>query len=491
MVAWRRLAASAVVVLALTAAGLGVTACTASEADLLQTLKTTTDDSTRQEAAARLAQLHSVAATKELMASAVTGGAAVDGLGALRDQYIVLLNDSVAKQSTPGDTLPKPTVDALKKVMDCLRTIGDARAIAGIGDLVCDPERQKAGFGAGDAALFPDLSALQQYGLAFLKRLKDDPAALEELVQAATLPGAMESTARVREAAAEVLAGNPEVVDPLIAARAATVDEDAVAAIDKLLVSIGDPAVAPLVSLLGAEVWPEDVLRRIGAGAVAPLTARLTDEELATRYAALGVLLGIGIDGDTTIAGRLARADAIPLLIAARQEAGYDDQRKAALGSILSAVGEPAIQPVMALAGTEAWAREVLAGMGAKAVPALMKALQNEDQAVKYGAADTLVLIQKANPQLVSELMAALEESDSKFIATNYPFYLRLGQEGTEDALIRALTKQGTKEMCDDYLQCGNEKLDAAARTWAAKHGYEVDSTAPGSQDGPQWGKAV
>ncbi len=468
----------------------GGRACTASEADLLETLKTATDDSARQEAAAQLAQLHSIAATKELIASAVTGGAAVDGLGALRDQYIILLNDSVAKQSTPGDTMPKPTVDALNKVMDCLWTIGDARAIAAIGDLVCDPERQKAGLGAGDAALSPDLSALQRHGLGLLKRVKDNPAALEALVQAATLPGAMESTAQVREAAAEVLAANPEAVDPLIEARDATDDEEVLAAVDKLLASIGDSAVAPLVALLGAEAWPEDVLRRIGAGAVSPLAARLTDEDPAIRYTALGVLLGMGIDGDTTIADRLARADTIPLLIAARQEAGFDGERNAALESILSAVGEPAIEPVMALVGTQTWAREVLAGMGAKAVPVLMKALQNEDQAVRYGAADALVLIQKANPQLVSELMAALEASDSKFIATNYPFYIRLGQEGTEDALIRALTKAGTKEMCVDYLNCGNEKLDAAARTWAAKHKYEVNTT-PGSHDGPQWGEGA
>jgi hypothetical protein len=494
MAGWRRLATGAALVLALLtiAAGLaaGLAACGTTEADLIQTLKTATADTDRKDAAATLARLHSLAATNELKAAGAAGGAAADGLSALRDQSIALLGQTVTKYSVPGDTVPAQTVAALERVMDCLAAIGDSQSISALGGQVIDPERAKAGAPLIDEYSFPDLGDLQLYALDLLTKLKDEPGALDQLVQAATLVGSMDSTAGIREVAANTLAVTPEAVAPLIKARKASADEEVLAAIDGILTGIGQPAVEPLVALLGTESWAEVVLRSLGADAVGPVSTLLADSDPDVRYAALGVLLGIHTDGEASATDRLAEAEMIPLLIEARQQAVYDADQYAALEGVFSSIGEPAVAPLMALLSTESWAPAALAGIGAPAVPKLMEALKSKDQNVRFGAADSLVLIQKADPALVSDLMAALEESDTKFIAGNYPFYIRLGLAGTEDTLSRALDKNGTKDMCVDYLNCGNDKLAMAAESWAHKHGYTVITT-PGSHNGPQWGEGV
>jgi hypothetical protein len=493
MAGWRRLATGAVLLLALltvTASAAGLAACGTTEADLIQTLKTATADTDRQGAAAQLARLHSLAATNELMAAAAAGGAAADGLNALRDQSIALLDQTVTKYSVPGDTVPAQTVDALERVMDCLAAIGDSKSIGALGGQVIDPERGKAGAGLIDEHSFPDLGDLQLYALNLLTKLKADPAALDQLVQAATLVGSLESTVAIREAAAKTLVVTPEAVAPLIEARRASADEEVLTAVDGILTGIGRPAAEPLAALLGTESWAEVVLRSLGADAVGPVSALLAHSDPDVRYAALGVLLGMHTDGEASATEILAKAEMIPLLVEARQQATYDEESYSAIDGVFSSIGEPAVAPLMALLSTEPWAPSALARIGAPAVPKLMEALKSKDQNVRFGAADALVLVQKADPTLVSDLMAALEESDTKFIAGNYPFYIRLGLAGTEDTLIRALDKNGTKDMCVDYLNCGNDKLATAAESWAHKHGYTVITT-PGSHNGPQWGEGV
>jgi hypothetical protein len=176
--------------------------------------------------------------------------------------------------------------------------------------------------------------------------------------------------------------------------------------------------------------------------------------------------------------------------MAARSEAGYGSERDATIEKVLARIGEPAVPPIIALLGKKAWVNSVLTEIGKPAVAPLMAALRSSDYSVRMQAADVLVEMQSQDPTLVQPLMAALQESDLGFIAENYAFYIRLGLAGTEDTLIRALSKHGGKQMCVDYLNCGNEKLDAAARQWAANHGYTV-TTGQGYNSGPQWGEGT
>jgi hypothetical protein len=121
-------------------------------------------------------------------------------------------------------------------------------------------------------------------------------------------------------------------------------------------------------------------------------------------------------------------------------------------------------------------------------VPALLLKLRSADSDTRYAAAAVLVRMQSSDPESVASLMSALEKEDLKFIAANYTFYIRLGQAGTEDILARALRAHGNKRMGLDYLNCGNDQLDAAAREWGADHGYTVYSE-EGVYAEHQWGE--
>ena len=69
---------------------------------------------------------------------------------------------------------------------------------------------------------------------------------------------------------------------------------------------------------------------------------------------------------------------------------------------------------------------------------------------------------------------------------------MRLGKGGTESELVRAFRELGSPDTfptipwAADYLNSGNNKLEAAAREWMSAHGYtEVPSPIGG---GGGWG---
>jgi hypothetical protein len=58
---------------------------------------------------------------------------------------------------------------------------------------------------------------------------------------------------------------------------------------------------------------------------------------------------------------------------------------------------------------------------------------------------------------------------------------IRRGDESRIPELADLLTGYGTKALAEDYLNCGQPDLDAAARQWGSRHGYSV-STGSGSR---------
>lgn len=63
---------------------------------------------------------------------------------------------------------------------------------------------------------------------------------------------------------------------------------------------------------------------------------------------------------------------------------------------------------------------------------------------------------------------------------------VRIGEPGTETILIKALNKYNDKSMAEDFLNCGNNQLEEAAKKWARVHGY-MEWPDFGS-DSPTWG---
>jgi hypothetical protein len=133
-------------------------------------------------------------------------------------------------------------------------------------------------------------------------------------------------------------------------------------------------------------------------------------------------------------------------------------------------------------------AQTMLAEIGEPAVDPLIKLLKSRKSSVRFAAAAALVRIERNVPGTVAKLTAALKSKSLSAIARNYAFFIKLGRKGTEKLLRAALLKYGGKAMALDFLNCGNDALDAAAHTWASRHGYYVYST-PGSHSGPSWGE--
>jgi hypothetical protein len=463
------------------------TACT-SESDLVLTLETTVDPSLRQQAATNLALLHSVASTQKLAAAGKSNAIAQAGLESLRDAYVLLIGNTVAKAEAENNELSPKSLAALQSAVDCLGAIGDIASTEALGTLISGTERTRIDSGSIDYAV-PDLIDLQLHSLATLAGLSNDSGAVAQLVNAASLPGEATSTQSIRKAAAQALRSHPEAVDLLFQARvSASSDEAVCAAIDACLTEIGEPAVEKLVAALGDQTWTDEILAAIGPAAVPRVVEELDNKTPAVRYRSLGVLLRLFAKDETAVASVLADPKIIPFVMDARANATYGDERDAAAEAVLVRIGEPAVKSLVGHIGSDEWACDVLASIGADAVPALTTALGSSDKDVRFAAADILVQIQSTAPDSVSNLTADLDKENLKPIAANYAYYIRLGRAGSEGVLVKALNKYGDEAMAVDYLNCGNDTLDAAARKWANNHGYAVFTT-PGTTGGPQWGE--
>jgi len=438
------------------------------------------------------ASAEDLALTQRLVSAAASDATAGQGLAALRDEYALFINGTIEKAQASRKDFSDQTALALQDAVDCLAVIGDVPALEALGALVMQTEQAKAEEPSWRDPI-PDTLGLQLRALDAIAVMAGKSAvgeaALGQLMDAAMMPGDAISTVAIRDAALTALLEHPEAVDLLFEARvAAAGDEDLCRFLDGALAQAGEPAVDTLVAGLAEQDWTDEILAEIGAPAVDAAAEELDNSNARVRYRALGVLLRLFLEDEATVRDELVRAELVPLILDARLNATYGDERDRAAEAVLALIGEPAVEPVMALLMKEYWAAGVLGAIGESAVPALTAALDSDDRDLRFTAADVLVQIAKTEPTSVAALTAGLEDEDLKSISANYAYYIRLGQEGTEEVLAKALRKYGDKDMALDYLNCGNDALDAAAREWAADHGYQVH-TEEGTYGGPQWGE--
>jgi hypothetical protein len=69
----------------------------------------------------------------------------------------------------------------------------------------------------------------------------------------------------------------------------------------------------------------------------------------------------------------------------------------------------------------------------------------------------------------INFLTSAIDEGGTKIITKNYTFYIRLGQFGTVELLLKALDIYFNKERCVDLLNSGSNELESGASGIAAK----------------------
>jgi hypothetical protein len=84
-------------------------------------------------------------------------------------------------------------------------------------------------------------------------------------------------------------------------------------------------------------------------------------------------------------------------------------------------------------------------------------------------------------------LLEDMQSGDNKRMYNAVFTFICLGREDIISELVMILTKQGSKEMAEAYLNCGNEQLRMSAEGWANRYGYTIT---PGQGSSPvSWGK--
>ena len=199
------------------------------------------------------------------------------------------------------------------------------------------------------------------------------------------------------------------------------------------------------------------------------------------------------VDGGVRLAaiqslGRLQDARAAEPLLALLGKPGDDHMRSMvtwALGLLGDArTVEPLIRLLQQDPSSEVRAEAVraLANLkNARAVPALLAALESRETVVRDAAVEALPLID--DPRAAGAKRNLERQRDAWFreLAQNYFNYVRgaarpaAGTDRTIDDLCEALSRYGTKDMAQNFVNSGNGRLESAGRMWAENHGYVVE----------------
>jgi hypothetical protein len=168
-------------------------------------------------------------------------------------------------------------------------------------------------------------------------------------------------------------------------------------------------------------------------------------------------------------------------------DAWYENQNSTSLLNAVKGFENKAVTYLLDRIDTDTLAVDLLARFGKPIVNTMISKMKDDNQAVRFAAGDVLVRMLKYDPAAVDMLTSVIDAGGIKSIAKNYPFYIRLGQEGTEQLLLKALSAYFKTEMCLDYLNCGNSAVESGAIRIAEGHGYSVTQEF-GNFNGPQWG---
>ncbi|MBN1375274.1 MAG: HEAT repeat domain-containing protein [Dehalococcoidia bacterium] len=332
--------------------------------------------------------------------------------------------------------------------------------------------------------------------------------------------------------------GGPAVT-PLITALKAEATMTRIAAAEILGQIKASDAVVPLIEALGNN---DSVLRQMSAVALAnirveraavPLVAALKDSDGAVRSAAVEALVNIGLpavkplisalyDGvsyviqeDGTLLeirqeaamalGRIGDSGAVQPLATALQDADPYFSWDAA--GALALIGPPAVDTLIPLLTSidsqivrkAAW---TLGQIGApRAMEPLITVMKYGDNPGGQAAFQALSAMGEASRgKLEAFLVKALQAQDLKVIAAGYDFYILKGDVSAEPALIAAMNlyadaygnydDNGLVAIAERFLNCGNEKLRAAAIGWANGKAFQIMVT-PADKVAETWGRGV
>jgi HEAT repeat protein len=264
---------------------------------------------------------------------------------------------------------------------------------------------------------------------------------------------------------------------------------------------IGDArAQEPLLAILNRKIdprtegSPEDSLQsaagaaagKLGSGAVPALLTALDSKDPYVRsYAALGLAEARDERAIPAVIRHLGdEYDNCPSL-------GYN------LGQALVKIGPKGVDAAINASkkGDERTRDNVVNALGncddPRCMPALLEMLRDESTSVRSSIGFYLAYkpLDARSQQFLAD---ALKKKEYLVIAGAMPYFVEKGFAGSEPVLLEALEKNGDSNLTavGVLLNSGNPQLEAGARKWAERHGYEVKKETSENAIHQHWGAA-
>lgn len=184
--------------------------------------------------------------------------------------------------------------------------------------------------------------------------------------------------------------------------------------------------------------------------------------------------------------GVLKSEAALPALFAIALAPSKGDDRREAVAAVAS-FGAVALPEVVKQynGGRVFEAIDIMEDMGdvsAKVLVDVVRTSASKD----IRAYATRALLRTQRPTGIDAMRAAMA-TNLKLVADAYEALIELGDESFLPLLIRTLNSLGSSSMAVAFLNCGEPRLEDAAKRWARAHGYEITTGFGGG--GKRWGR--
>jgi len=270
---------------------------------------------------------------------------------------------------------------------------------------------------------------------------------------------------RVKDAAAvDAVLATPEHVPVLIEGRTQTQSTEQGATLEEILLVIGEPAVGPLIAVLGETNWTRGLLTRFGVVAGPQLEAALGSGDATVSARALRALLDFYAISPEQAAPFLVKAERVPLLI---DTLVAQESQNSGVNAVLVAIGQPAVS------GLVARASQLLTDSAGWTDRQQAKKIYDLIFEFDHGLS--------TNALVDAVAQGSLNRLHVLFLA------VKLGIPGSEAQLNELLMQVGDVAMAEDYLNSGSNLLYQGGEQWATSRGYYIEE-GPGSSR-TSWGQ--
>jgi len=268
--------------------------------------------------------------------------------------------------------------------------------------------------------------------------------------------GSQEVTANA--AAALGLIGDPDALEPLMKAAAAAPTDDTRAAAAEALGHLGDARAVPTLVALLKE--PNASLRQTGAQALGKLNYA---PEAAADQATLLVALQ---SWDDLVKLGPPAFDALAAVLADPNT----DVRRGVIGALGKLGDARAVAPLSA--ALPDW--KINADLVSSLEQLGWKPSNAGEEVYAWIAKKDADSLKGKWDQTRQVLLADVESSDRRKIENAVYSFVAIGEPKILDDLVKVLNDEGSKEIAETYLNCGNDRLEEAARDWAKANGYDI-----------------